>query len=107
MKRRRAQIGPMSPRFRAPRIASRTELPRMGSAGTSTVGLLAAGSLAARPFPGSSPSGFAELCPRLQWRGPRRCCTGFPVSGFLPKLDKKAALTAFAGPVKSPSQGAM
>jgi hypothetical protein len=93
MKRHGARASePMSSRFPRPAESQVKPHPQNGSSVVSAVGLLAAGSSSVRPFPGASPSGFVELCPRLQWRGPRRRCTGFPVSCRLFRNPEKSAL---------------
>jgi hypothetical protein len=65
--------------------------------GLDTAGLLAPDRPPADPSRvrprGALPSGHVRLRPRLQWRGPRRICTGFPVvrrAALPPARDRRA-----------------
>ena len=67
----RCRLGPSSPRGHG--------RARREPNSHSSEGLLALASSSGSPFPGSSPSGLFCLRRRLQWRGPRRIHTGFPL----------------------------
>jgi len=81
-----AENGPGRRRGPAIRARPRPLLPRESDALDASAGLLAPGSPYSRTFPPVRPRGSAtgsgsfRFRPRLQWRGPRRRSTGFPLT---------------------------